>query len=126
MARSRTAPVKVLVDEVPHGVGDDSSKVDGEVERAVQLRVVLELTRGQAPTDGGDVAIDGVVGDDALAVVADRVDDDAKAKVGGRGRVAPTLRGCRRRSWPTTSGAHPPRSRPGTERTSPGSSPRCG
>ena len=42
----RLAPGQVLVDEVRHGVGDDGSKVDGEVERAAQQGVVLEVTRG--------------------------------------------------------------------------------
>ncbi len=84
-----------------HGVGDDGGEVDGKIERPTQQRVVLELTHGQTTTHGGDVGIDGVVGDDALAIVANRVDDDPKAEVGRRGALATAIRGCCRRSRPT-------------------------
>ncbi len=42
---------------------------------------MLDLTRRQTATNGGDVPVDGVVGEKALLVVADRVDDDSKAEI---------------------------------------------
>src|SRR5262249_19313843 len=93
----RTGPAAaggpVLLDEVGHRVGNDGGETDGEVEWAAEQGVVFELASGRATADGSDIGIDGVVGYDALAFVADQVGDDTKSE-GWRAR-RPVPRGSR-------------------------------